>query len=129
MEQYRKYIRAMHNASGKLGIQSAFFIQPVPAIGKRLTEAEELAVGNMDYRDVYLLMATGLLALREEGVPIHELLHVFSETSEAIYADQIHCIRYGDRDESMGYRLMSEKIASILETEWGLKMKSPSESD
>lgn len=123
IEQYQKYIRMMYNISKTAGRRSAFFLQPVPAIAKYLTDDEKRVVGSLDYRDRYLRLTKELLALREEGIPVHDLLDVFSDTRESIYADSIHCARYGDRNESKGYQLMSEAVAAILEKEWVLKRK------
>jgi len=122
-EQYRKYIRMMYVISTNLGIQSAFFLQAVPAIGKDLTEDEKRVVGDLKYRDTYLRLTKEVLTLRDEGVPVHDLLYVFSNNSETIYADSIHCVRHGQLNESEGYRLMSEAVVTILEKEWDLKKK------
>lgn len=123
IEQYRKYIRMMNAMARSAERRAAFFLQPVPAIGKELTEDEKRVVGDLGYRDTYLRLTKELLALREEGIPVYDLLDVFSNTHETLYADCAHCIRYGAQNESKGYRLMAEAVAAVLEKEWGLERK------
>jgi len=124
MEQYKRYIRMMADMARQIGLKHAFFIQPVPAIGKTLTEQEKAVVGDTNvYRDVYQKMTDELLTLREEDLPIYSLLDVFESCNESLYADPIHCIRIGRTNDSKGYRLMAERIASILEKEWKLEKK------
>ena len=45
--QYRKYIRAMDAVAAQHGVLPAHFIQPVPAIGKPLTDEERIVVGDL----------------------------------------------------------------------------------
>ncbi len=123
-EQYRKYIRLMHAMSSRAGRRAVFFLQPVPAIGKTLTAEEQRVVGDLGYRDTYLRLTKEVLALRAEGIPVHDLSNVFLGTSDTIYADAIHCVRYGTLNESKGYQLMSEAVAAVLEKEWNLRSRS-----
>ncbi len=123
LEQYRKYIRLMHVMAKGAGRRDAFFLQPVPAIGKTLTREEQRLVGDLGYRDTYIRMKNEILALREEGIPVHDLGKVFAGTTDTIYADAIHCKQYGDLNESKGYQLMSEAVMAVLEKEWNLRPK------
>ena len=123
LRQYQKYIRMMQSIADTMNVRTAFFIQPVPAIGKTLSEDEKNVVGDLSYRDTYLRMAQGLLRLRAEDIPVYDLLHIFSEHDETIYADPIHSVRQGERNESEGYRIMAEAISEALEKEWNLMRK------
>ncbi len=121
MELYKKYIRLMAGMARQMNLKQAFFIQPVPAIGKTLTEEERAVVGDLSYRDLYQNMTNKLLALREEQIPVYSLLDVFVDCEESIYRDPCHFIESGPRRETKGNRLIAERIASLLEEEWDLK--------
>jgi len=121
IEQYKKYIRLMTSMARELDMHYAFFIQPVPAIGKKLTEEEKTVVGDLSYRDAYQKMTDELLSLRNEQIPVFSLLDLFSECEETIYRDHVHYIQSGPRKEWKGYPLIAEKIVSIIEDLWNLK--------
>jgi hypothetical protein len=120
MGQYKKYIHAMDAVAADRKVLAAHFIQPVPAIGKRLTPEEQAVVGDLSYGPSYARMAEGLLSLRRDGVKIFSLLHMFQNVDETLYADHAHMKRDANSD-SRGYRLMAQEIARILAAEWGLK--------
>lgn len=125
INQYKKYIRMINYIADKMGIKTAHFIQPAPAIDKELTEHEKSVVGDLSYRDVYLSMTKDMLRLRDERIPIYSLLDVFKETKETVYGDTVHCQRklniYANQSgrillkgESLGYFLMANRIAPII---------------
>jgi hypothetical protein len=119
IEQYRKYIRAMHAIAATHEVRTAFFVQPVPAIGKQLTEDERRVVGDLGYRDVYRNLAGQLLSLTAEGVPVVSLLDVFQDDRSTVYADPVHLARNADGG-SPGYALMSDRMAAELGRLWKL---------
>jgi hypothetical protein len=123
IEEYRKYIRVMDVAAKRLGVKRAFFTQPVPAIDKTLTAEERQEVGDLDYREMYQRMASALLSLRSEGIPVVSLLNVFADVKETVYVDPIHCLEDGVTGESLGYQIMASRMADELATEWGLRRK------
>lgn len=118
--QYKKYIRAMDALAADRKVLVAHFIQPSPAIGKRLTPEERAVVGDLSYAPTYARMAEGLLSLRRDGVKMFSLLQIFQNVDETLYADHAHMKRDAN-SESRGYRLMAQEIARILAAEWGLK--------
>jgi len=118
MGQYRKYIRLMHGMSGTLGIKDAYFIQPVPRLGKTLTEEELRVIGKTTDPEFYARVADSLLVLRDEQVPVVPLLDCFENTPEAVYVDAVHC-------NAEGYRIMAERIAGECARLWGLPEKQP----
>jgi hypothetical protein len=122
MGQYKKYIRAMDALAADRKVLVAHFIQPVPAIGKRLTPEERAVAGDLTYAPTYARMAEGLLSLRHDGVKIFSLLHMFQNVDETLYADHAHMKQDPSANgESRGYRLMGYEIARILAAEWALK--------
>ena len=61
---YQKYFRAAEAVASDNGVKSAFFLQPVPAWGKTLTEEEKRVVGDLSYGDLYRRMVAGMMTLR-----------------------------------------------------------------
>lgn len=122
LKQYKKYVRMIYVIADDMEIKSAFFLQPVPGIDKRLTKEEKTVVGDTDYKVAYRKITENLLALHNEDIPIYSLLDIYKDVGKTIYADSVHCVG-GARNESRGYKIMAERIASILEKEWGLSKK------
>lgn len=120
--QYRKYIRSMQALARNRNVLSAYFVQPAPAIGKRLTPEERVVVGDLSYGPLYRRMTDALLGLRGEGIPVFSLLEIFAGVEETLYHDPIH-LRRDNQGESPGYRLMAEKIAHTLAEAWQLRAR------
>jgi hypothetical protein len=122
IEQYRKYIRAMNAIARDRSIRSAYFIQPAPAIGKRLTAEERAVVGDLSYGPLYRRMTDALLDLRGENIPVFSLLDIFAGVEGTLYDDPIH-LKRDNRGESPGYRLMAEKMAHTLVEAWQFRTR------
>ena len=108
----------MQAIAEQLDIRAAYFIQPIAAIGKALTEEERRVVGDASYRSQYLAMEERLLALRDSGILVTSLTGIYEGVSETLYYDPVH-----QESDSAGYRLLVEKIADALEVEWGLERR------
>jgi hypothetical protein len=125
MRQYEKYVLAMHAIARDQGVRIAHFIQPVPAIGKPLTDDERRGAGGMnEYVEKYAWMTERLLALRSRGVDTFSLLDVFEGRTERLYLDDIHVILNPD-GSSTGNRMMSERVVEELARAWKLKPRTP----
>ncbi len=120
---YRKYARAEEAVARDNGVKTAYFFQPVPAWGKTLTEQEKRVVGDLSYGDVYRRMVAGMMTLRERGMTMYDLGDVFAKETGSIYADDIHYLRYGADNESLGNRLIAARIGELLAEAWGLQRK------
>jgi len=120
--QYRKYIRAMDAIAMQNGALVAHFLQPVPAIGKPLTDEEKAVVGDLGYRARYQRIMSDVLGLANDGTPIFSLLDLFDHDTRTLYADVIH-LRQGPNGVSEGYQLMAERMATILARTWQLRSK------
>ena len=96
------------------GVKSAFFLQPVPAWGKTLTEDEKRVVGDLSYGDLYRRMVAGMMTLSERGLPMYDLGNVFENQKGTIYADQIHFLFSNNEGESLGNRLLAARIGELL---------------
>ncbi|MBN9515569.1 MAG: hypothetical protein J0H97_19330 [Alphaproteobacteria bacterium] len=123
LELFQKYWRATYAVARDNGVKAAFFLQPVPAIDKELTEEEKRVVGQMAYRDLYKRLTAGMMTLRERGLPVFNLADVFADQKGTIYADDIHVVRDDVRNESLGNRLLAARIAGLLGETWGLQKK------
>jgi hypothetical protein len=119
---YRKYFRLTEAVAHDNGVKSAFFLQPVPAWGKTLTEEEKRVVGDLSYREIYRRIVDGMMTLRERGLPIYDLGDIFENQKATIYADQIHYLS-NDDGESLGNRLVATRISELLAETWGLQRK------
>ncbi|MBN2053815.1 hypothetical protein JW905_02755 [bacterium] len=123
LSRYKHFMRAMHASAESMGVRSVSFLQPVPPIQKNLTRMERAVMGDDGYRDDYQLMVDELLKLRQEGVPVVSMLDLFKDCREQVYADYVHCLEAEPDGRSLGYSLMAEHIADVLELEWNLQRK------
>jgi hypothetical protein len=115
LDQYERYLLMMQAIAIQFKIKTAYFIQPVPAIAKNLTEDEQGVVGDLSYKDHYLVMEERLSSLRNTGVPVVSLTDLYANFDETVYSYAVH-----QKHNSQGYQLMAQRIADILEAEWGL---------
>ena len=123
LKQYQKYMLTMESVAHESGVLSAYFVQPVPAIAKPLTDQEKAVVGDLGYANVYQRMTGDLLDLRRRGLQVFSLVDMFHDSRETLYGDAIHMV-VGPDKESRGYRMMAEKMALELAQAWHLKERS-----
>ena len=119
---YQKYLRETEAVAHDNGVKSAYFLQPVPAWGKTLTEQEKRVVGDLSYRDIYRRIVAGMMTLSERGLPIYDLGDIFKDQKGTIYTDQIHYVSSTDGD-SPGNRMVAARIGALLAETWGLQPK------
>jgi hypothetical protein len=119
---YQKYLRMTEAVARDNGVKSAYFLQPVPAWGKTLTEEEKRVVGSLGYRDLYRRMVAGMMTLGERGLPIYDLGDIFATQTGTIYADHIHYLA-DNEGVSVGNRMVAARIGELLAKTWGLKRK------
>src|ERR1700730_9086322 len=117
---YQKYLRETEAVAHDNGVKSAYFLQPVPAWGKTLTEQEKRLVGDLSYRDIYRRLVAGMMTLSERGLPIYDLGDILKEQKGTIYTDQIH-YRANDEGVSPGNRMVAARIGELLAKTWGLQ--------
>jgi hypothetical protein len=122
LAQYRRYIRIMSAIAREEGVKVMFFLQPVPAIDKTLTDAEKQVNPNLKYGAHYREVVRALKELRQQGIEVVDILDVFAEEKGTIYADDVHPYR-GPDGESRGYRLIAARMARDMATAWGLSGK------
>jgi hypothetical protein len=122
LAQWRKYIRIMDLTAKSYGVKSMYFLQPVPAVGKALTEEERRSTPDAAYGERYHRIVRDLEALNESGIAVRDLLDVFAGEPGTIYADWIHAVQEAG-GESRGYRLMADRMARDMAEGWGLRPK------
>lgn len=122
LDLYQKYFRATEAVAHDNGVKTSFFLQPVPAWGKVLTDEEKRVVGDLSYRDSYRRIVAGMMMLGEHGLPIYDLGRVFEGQAGTIYADHVHFVS-NDKGESVGNRLLAVRIGELLAENWGLQRK------
>jgi hypothetical protein len=118
LQSYRKYLLEMDAIAKEFGLKYIHFLQPVPAIDKPLTKEEKAVITDLSYGPAYKRMVDSLLALRNQGVPIFSLLHVFSGDTSTRYGDDVHC-RWENDCNAVIARVMVKDMAEI----WGLRPK------
>jgi hypothetical protein len=125
LKQYQKYIRAIEAVARAESARAAFFVQPVPAIDKRLTPQEQLVTGDLSYSPLYSRLTDALLATRTEGLQVFSLLDVFRDTTETIYVDSIHVAQDSKTQDSKGNRILARAMAEHLAAAWSLERTCP----
>ncbi len=104
------------------GVKAVFFLQPIQAWFKALTDEEKRVVGNQSYGETYRRIVDSMMTLGELGLPIHDLGDVFANQQGTIYADHIY-YRSDNKGESLGNRLLAARIGERLAGIWGLQRK------
>jgi hypothetical protein len=115
---YLRYIRTMHALAASNNIRFDFFLQPVSAVGKPLSDVEQANLKDASYRDDYLDMEKQLLSLSQEHIPVHSLTQVFANHPETLYEDGIHL----DPDAD-GIRILNQAIVDALVADWNLSLE------
>lgn len=123
IEQYRKYIRIMDMTARHYNVKSMFFLQPVPAVDKVLTQEEKRGTPDMTYGPRYVRIVHDLETLNEGGIAVRSLLDIYANEKETIYADNIHAYQ-APGGESRGYRIMAARMAQNMAEGWGLQAKA-----
>jgi len=123
LERYKTYFRYMNYIAEKMNIKTAHFIQPAPAISKPLTQEEIEVVGDLGYKDRYLRLVNEMLALRNERIPMHSMLHILENVTETIYRDPIHFWENVESGESPGNKILGQKMAEAIAETFGLDKK------
>jgi hypothetical protein len=119
---YQKYERGIDVIARDNNVKAAYFLQPVPAWGKTLTEEEKKVVGTLAYGEIYRRIVAGMLALRERGLAVYDLGDLLKDEKGTVYEDDIHFVRTPD-GESPGYRLMAARMGQLLAETWNLQHK------
>ena len=119
---YQKYERLIEAVAKENGVKTAYFLQPVPAWGKELTEEERRDAGDLTYAPLYRRMVEGMMTLRERGLKVYDLGDILKDVKERVYADDVHFLR-AVGGPSNGYSIMAARMGEHLAEAWGLQRK------
>lgn len=112
-QQYLQYIKTMHTLATSNNIRFEAFLQPVSAVGKPLSTAEQSALLSIDYRDDYMELERRLTTLNKQNVPVHSLVQLFADHPETLYKDAIHL-------QPNGLEILNQAILKTLIKDWKL---------
>ena len=118
--QYKKYLEITSQIGKVNKTKTAFFLQPVPALHKELTEYEKLVP--IDYEKAYVKLEKEFLSLKEKGLEVHSLTKIYKDIKDNVYGDDIHASYYQkspNKYESIGYEIMAKSITEIIAEKWG----------
>lgn len=121
LARYQGYKLSTNAVAAAHQVKSAFFLAPIPAWGKTLSEYEKQHVGDTASFGRYRELVANMMTLRQRGLAIYDLGDVFQDETDTIYMDHIHCAYQGDT--SRGYQLMAARMAENLASAWGLQPK------
>lgn len=120
LSEYARYLKLMGSSGRAMNQSVHVFIQPVPAIGKVLTDDEVAVVGDLSYRHLYQHMTNSLTSQSLESTNVHSLLHIFRNSDETLYSDPIHFHMNSETGESRGYEMISVEMVKRFATAEGL---------
>ncbi len=120
LNEYGRYIKLMGSIGQVHDQQVHVFVQPVPAIGKKLTDEEIAVVGNLAYGELYENMANSLLNIQMANLHTYSLLQIFNDKTDSLYADAVHLGLNSSSGDSQGYRLIAEEMVKLFSTTEGL---------
>ena len=122
LDLYQKYFRATEAVAHDNGVKSAYFMQPIPAWGKTLTDAERRVVGDLAYGELYRRMVAGMMTLASAACR-STTWAIFSRTTRAPSTPiQIHYLADAE-GHSPGNRMVAARIGELLAKTWGLQRK------
>ena len=121
---YEKYTRLMNASAQVLGLKFAHFLQPSSNIDKPLSAEEKQIRNDVNpeiYRKIFIETSN---SLRKQGIPSFSLTGLFSDRTEPIYVDGVHCrFDKNDNGNSIGYKIFSEAIAEQVAKTWRFKRR------
>jgi hypothetical protein len=120
IEKWKNYLRGLRGISEGLGLKYLHFVQPIPNIGKVLTDEEKNNYHQVSAEDYLKIIVRPAESLKEKGYPLEIMTNVFENTKETVYRDAIHCGYDKDLD-SLGYRIMAKSMAQSIGKFWKLK--------
>ena len=115
-KMFLSYIRNMHAVAKSNHIKELYFIQPAPAVQKKLTDDERLVAQDLSYGPLYTKMTTGRMALNSENIRVVSLLNIFENNSDRLYNDRIHL-------NDHGRKILEKNLLLNLEKYWHIKKK------
>ena len=120
IEQWKSDLLALYGITQALGLRYLHFIQPIPKLYKTLT-SEELNAGHWIDGEFYKKMIVApAVSLKKNGYPTEPLTGIYLHVKDRVYFDPIHSSMAA---KSLGYTLISQKMANHMAKYWKLKLK------
>lgn len=118
LKKYKSYVSAM-SAVAKSREQALFvFFQPVPLIGKNLTQQEIEINKDMTYANRYLETIREISTLKDDRLYIKDLTQIFKDFKGELYEDIIHF-----SSESNGDSILSAQMTNFIAEKLEIKKK------
>jgi hypothetical protein len=67
---YQKYVRTIEAIARDNNVRTAYFLRPIPAWGKPLTDDEKRAAGDLSYGVLYRRIMASMMTLKDRGLAI-----------------------------------------------------------
>lgn len=119
MRKYEFYLKSMSAGANSLGLNYAYFLQPIRWIDKNLTD-KEISYTRFIHTESYKQLQEVFKKLRKSGLNTIDTTDLLKNETGEYYIDHIHFdIDINNREES-GYYLLSKRIGKELSKLWGL---------
>lgn len=112
-ETYSSYLLSMNQTAKARKQEFVVFIQPVPALHKKLTPADKAIIKDLDYGPSYLKMIKLLVENPLHQTRIIPILDTFEKHEGDLYVDLIHFRGESDGNAWLARR-MGNELANVL---------------
>ena len=107
--KYKNYLVSFFEINKVNNVEAIIILQPVPQIGKNLTEEEKNLSKHRDYRDIIAEFKNIFNTLnKDNGFKTYDFTNIFINEEKQVYLDHIHLNEYGNE-------LISNQIIDLLE--------------
>jgi lysophospholipase L1-like esterase len=107
--KYKNYLVSFFEINKVNDVEAIIILQPVPQIGKNLTEEEKNLSKHQDYRDIIVEFKNIFNTLnKDNGFKTYDFTNIFINEEKQVYLDHIHLNEYGNE-------LISNQIIDLLE--------------
>ena len=95
VEVWKRFSLQQYYLSKVYGVESLFFLQPIPVIpDAKIWSEEEKEKGyftnDPKKRKIYKLMRNEIQLLRRKRLPFYDLSYIFKNVGETVYVDKVH---------------------------------------
>lgn len=115
VEVWKRFSLQQYHLSKAYGVQSLFFLQPIPDRSNVKIWSEEekekgFVTANSKKRRFCRLIRDEVQSLRRKKLPFYDLSYIFKDVKETVYVDKIH---FNDR----GHEILFKEILKIIKTQ------------
>ena len=107
--KYKNYLVSFFEINKANNTEAIIILQPVPQIGKNLTEQEKYLTKHQEYKNIIKEFKNIFETLNKvNGFKTYDFTNIFINEEKPVYLDHIHINEYGNE-------LISNKIIEVLE--------------